>query len=113
MTESRLLRGVFFTLMCAVLMGGLYLILFGNPNGKWEGALMYSSRQIEYPISKYYYSYCFLPNVHMEDSVSKSLGGRLKADSNNMNKTESDLSTSDSDNDNFNSVPYHYSSGWY
>lgn len=120
---NKVLKGVFAGIGCAVLMAILYFILFGGKaidfQGKtysagsdWEGALFYASRQIEHPISKYYYSYCYLPSVHMEDSVDISLGGGHKADITNINKTESDLSSDNSDNALFTSIPNHWSTGW-
>lgn len=108
---SKLTKGVFFTLMCAILMAVLYMVFFGV--GAWEGALFYASRQIEHPISKYYYAYCYLPNVHMEDGVDVALGATLVKDTSQIMKTESDLTSDTSDNSVFTTGYYHYSSGWY
>lgn len=111
MEGSKVLRGVFFGLACAILMSTLYMAFFGV--GSWEGALFYASRQVEHPISKYYYTYCYLPNVHMEDGVDVSLGATLAEDYSSIMKTESDLSSPTSDNSSFGTENYHYSSGWY
>lgn len=111
MDGSKVLRGVFFTLACAIIMSVLYMAFFGF--GTWEGALFFASRKVEYPISKYYYSYCYLPNVHMEDSIDLSLGGSLDNSYTSMMGTESDLSTDTSDNSHFSSSSFHhYSTGW-
>lgn len=122
MEGSKVLRGVFFTLACALAMFLLYYALFGSRNlsggaiageAEWEGALFYASRQIEHPISKYYYSYCYLPNIHMEDDIDESLGASLVHDCDNINKTESDLQSDDySDNSLFSSSYNHYTSEW-
>lgn len=118
MESSKLLRGVFFTLMCAILMSTLYTIFFKVPikvgDIKVNGVLQYSALSMEYPISKYYYTYCYLPNVHMEDSIDVSLGADLKSDYSSMMNTESDLSSDDSDNSDFSNIEtQYYSTGWY
>ena len=108
------LKGVFFTLMCAILMSTLYMVFFGD--GYWVGVLFYASRQIEYPISKYYYSYCYLPNTHMEDGTDRSLGANIDAD---LYKTPSNLESINEEGDVFSTGTFssddfsHYSSGWY
>ena len=123
MELNKVLKGVFAGIGCAVLMAILYFILFGgkaiNFQGKtystgsdWEGVLFYASRQIEHPISKYYYSYCYLPSIHMEDSVDRALGGEHKASITDINRTESDLSSDTSDNALFTSSYNHWSTGW-
>lgn len=121
---NKVLKGVFAVIGCAVLMAILYFILFGGKaidfQGKtysagsdWEGVLFYASRQIEHPISKYYYSYCYLPSIHMEDSVDSSLGGIHIASIENINKTKSDLSSDTFDNVFFIKPIYsHWSTGW-
>ena len=122
MEGSKLLRGVFFTLMCAIIMTTLYTIFFKVPikigDIKVNGALQYACYYMEYPISKYYYTYCFLPNVHMEDSIDDSLGADIDCDSSDSSfrKTEADLSSDDSDNSVFgerSSSYHHYSTGWH
>lgn len=121
--SNKVLKGVFAGIGCAVLMAILYFILFGgkaidfqgttySAGSDWEGVLFYASRQIEHPISKYYYSYCYLPSIHMEDSVDISLGGEHKASITNINRTESDLSSDTSDNALFTSSYNHWSTGW-
>lgn len=112
MEVANWVKGVFFTMMCAVIMTGCYFLLLNYNNGNQDGALWYATRQIEHPIAKYYYSYCFLPNTHMEDGVDKALGGILYADNTNIMETESDLSTDTSDNCSFSSSSSHYSTGW-
>lgn len=123
MELHKILKGVFAVIGCAVLMAILYFILFGgkaidfkgttySAGSDWEGALFYASRQIEHPISKYYYSYCYLPNIHMEDSIDEALGGVLNANYENIMSTESDLASDSSDNTIFSTSNHHYSSGW-
>lgn len=110
MESEKIVHSVFMILLCAILMSTLYMVFFGTKN--WEGVLFYSSRQMEYPISKYYYSYCYLPNVHMEDAIDESLGGSLHSNYSNLMNTEADLSLDDSDNSTFGTSYHHYSSGW-
>ena len=103
MESTNLVKNVFLVLMCAIIMGLLYQVFFEVPiesdGVKVEGVLQYSAMKMEYPISKYYYSYCYLPYAHMEDDIDMSLGLDLKSSiSNNLNKIESDLSSSSSDN---------------
>lgn len=114
--ESKVLRMAFFSVMCAVLMSTLYFVFFGQ--GSWEGALFYATRQTEIPISKYYYTYCYLPNVHMNDAIDEALGGSIiiAVDENGIGDlldTEPNLSTDDSSNVNFFSSGDHYSDGWH
>lgn len=123
MELHKILKGVFALIGCAVLMAILYFILFGGKAinfqsttysavSDWEGVLFYASRQMEHPISKYYYSYCYLPSIHMDDSIDESLGGTLKAGTSNLMKTESNLSTDSSDNTSFGTGFNHWSTGW-
>lgn len=121
MEGSKVLQGVFFTLMCAILMALLYEIFFQVPIKKdgvtTKGVLQYSAMQVEHPISKYYYSYCFLPFAHMEDSVDASLGATIEEDYSSINSTESNLYSDTSDNVKFNNSMYnsmyhYYSTGW-
>lgn len=118
MEGSNVLRGVFFTLMCAIIMALLYEIFFKvpmEPNGVHvEGVIQYSALKIEHPISKYYYSYCFLPYAHMEDSTDLSLGVSLKSYSGtNFDKMESNLTSDSSDNIlNYGVSTKYYSTGW-
>lgn len=109
MESEKVLKGVFLTLACAIVASTLYMAFFGYKD--WEGALFYASRQIEYPISKYYYTYCYLPNVHMDDDIDESLGGTVQS-SGDMMDTESDLSSDDTDVVVFGEGDSHYSSGW-
>lgn len=113
MDLAKWVKGVFFTMMCAIIMSALYAWLL-DYKVNTGGALWYVARQVEHPISKYYYSYCYLPNIHMEDGVDKALGGLLYADTTNIKETESDLSTDDgtSDNCSFSSSSSHYSTEW-
>lgn len=122
MEGSKVLRGIFFTLACALAMFLLYYALFGSTNlsggaiagtNEWEGALFYASRQIEHPISKYYYSYCYLPNIHMEDDIDASLGASIICNYDNIMSTESNLSSDISDNSVFSNLYNHYSDGWH
>lgn len=108
----------------------LYLVFFGtydfNGNSlvgtktgniqqtsEWEGVLWYMTEYLETPIARYYYEYCYLPNVHANDYVSEALGMYKNEDyyNNNIQKTASDLSVStDASNDFYYGATY--STGW-
>lgn len=115
MEVEKLLAGAFRLIGCAILMALLYAFFFGS--GDWEGALFYASRQMEYPIAKYYYTYCYLPEVHMEDGTDKALGGTV---SDELNSTSSVLTDDDETNSVFDgTVTFSaggtgsfYTSGW-
>lgn len=56
----------------------LYFAFFGIKD--WRGVLFYASEVVESSISRYYYEYCYLPNIHMNDSIDESLGCTVAAD---------------------------------
>lgn len=122
-----LVKSVFLFIMAVVAALLLYFMLFGNQsltgtnlymggaNLHWKGALWYAAEQMENPISRYYYEYCYLPNVHANDYIDESLGGTTSSlyPSGNLQSTGTDLSTS-IDMYSYSSVAgiVHYSTGW-
>lgn len=61
----------------------------------WEGVLWHMARSVENPISKYYYEFCFVPNIHASDYVDSALGGSINGtvfNAGNIYATETDLS---------------------
>lgn len=108
---NKFVSGVFMLMLCAWVMAFLASGFFGLSNSRSDGSLMYVARAVETPISNYYYNYCYIPTVHMEDGVDKALGGTLKASMSNYARTESNLKSADSDNVVF-SGTNHYSTGW-
>ena len=81
---SKLIRNVFFTLMAVIIAAILYFILFGTEQrvesktytveGNWRGALFYASETVETSISRYYYMYCFLPSIQLNDRTDYLVG---------------------------------------
>lgn len=81
-------KTVFTVIYGVVLAGVLYILLFGTSafngtelftmqiKGTWKGALWYMAEALETPISRYYYDYTFIPNIHNNDYVDEALGGR-------------------------------------
>lgn len=124
---NQFVKTVFLTIMGVVAAMLLYLFLFGNrnldgdnlymgtANYHWKGALWYAAEQLETPIAKYYYEYCFLPNIHSNDYVDEALDGSKSSTyykNGNLQLTETNLS---GNNDLYtfgsSSIP-HYSTGW-
>lgn len=108
---NSLVKNVFLMLMGSTVALILYFVFFGvnmAPYGTWEGVLWWSARAVETPISRYYYEYCYLPNVYSSYYVDEALdGARIVSD---IQDTPADLSSVDdlyiftgSD---------HYSTGW-
>ena len=88
----------------------------GTANLHWKGALWYAAEQLETPISKYYYEYCFLPNIHSNDYVDEALEGIKDTTTyyknGNLQLTETNLS---GNNDLYRFASHdipHYSTGW-
>ena len=130
-----MVKNVFLVIMGVTVAVILYLVLFGTTSlrgeslvGKkvgnidsvteWQGALWYMARAVENPISRYYYEYCYLPNIHQNDYVDQALGGTPNVS--DIQKTETDLTRNYTkpydDLYNFPSEHdciYHYSTGWY
>lgn len=90
---SKIVKNAFFFLMAAVVMAILYFILFGwgyntymGADGfvadnnmqtgmiRYRGALYVAAETVESSIARYYYEYCFLPNVHATDGLVNALG---------------------------------------
>lgn len=77
-------RNVFFILMFAIIGAILYFIFFGTTNtvtsetyevqGGWKGVLGVASDSIEVSIARYYYNYCFLPTVNVNNATDTLLG---------------------------------------
>ena len=137
---NKLVKTVFLVIMGVTVAMILYLVLFGTRslNGddlsntktgniqqseEWEGVLWYMGKAMETPIARYYYEYCFLPNIHQNDYVDEALGGKANPDmydGTNIHKTQSNIGndTSDPYVDLYNFINKtdgvtHYSSGWY
>ena len=110
---SRTLKNVFLMLACTIVALLLYFIFFGvdlPAYGKWEGLIWFSARAIEQPISRYYYEYCYLPNIHSSDYVDEALGGTpVYTD---LYDTPANLA-GDVELYNFSGVTDFYSTGWY
>lgn len=113
-TSHKVVSGSFFIMMCALLMVFLYRLFFGF--GDWEGALFYTARQVETPIARYYYSYCYLPNIHMESDTDFALNGvTYSPTTTTLYATSADLNDDYTASGVFNmntTVSDHYSSGW-
>lgn len=81
---SNLIKNVFFTLMAVIIAVILYFIFFGTTTrvdsttyeiqDNWKGALFYAAENVETSISRYYYMYCFLPTVQLNDRTDELLG---------------------------------------
>lgn len=136
---NKLVKDVFVVIIAVTVAMILYLVLFGTTslNGSkndlvgtktgnitqtqaWQGVLWYVAETVETPISRYYYQYCYLPNIHQNSGVDIALGGKYNTSyfNGNIQKTKSDLSDSalypSADLYNFQDVNgvYHYSTGW-
>lgn len=89
---NSIIKNVFLMIMGVTVAWFLYLALFGTQgfNGNdlsnasmgqvtqsssWKGALWYMAEAVEKPISRYYYEYCYLPNIHSNDYVDEALNG--------------------------------------
>lgn len=126
---NNLVKNVFLLMMGLVAAFLVYFMLFGNrsldghniymgsANLHWKGALWYAAEQLENPISRYYYEYCYLPNIHTNDYLDEALGGTRNTGGlyyhGSMQETRTDLSGSD-DLYTFHSTGdiTHYSTGW-
>ena len=85
--------------MAVVIAAILYFIFFGATNtvssetyevqGGWKGLIGVASDSIEISVSRYYYNYCFLPTLTMNDSTD-SLLGYDKRDVNYSSEIESE-----------------------
>lgn len=129
---NNLVKNAFLVIMGVTVAMLLYLALFGtydlNGNSlvgtttgtitqtaEWKGALWYAAEAMENPISRYYYEYCYLPNLHKDDYVDEALGGSKSFST--LQKTATDLSSSPTDDIyNFStgssSVFQTYTTGW-
>lgn len=136
---NKLVKDVFLVIIGVTVAMILYLVLFGTTslNGSkndlvgtktgnieqtqaWQGVIWYMAEAIETPLSRYYYQYCYLPNLHQGGGVDKALGGTYNTAyfNGDIQKTETDLKDSalypSGDLYNFSSSNgvYHYSTGW-
>lgn len=131
---NNLVKNAFLVIMGVTVAMILYLVLFGtydlNGNSlvgtktgnitqvsEWKGVLWYAAEAMETPISRYYYEYCYLPNLHKDDYVDEALGGSKNFST--LQRTTTDLSstpTDDKDTYNFSisnsSVFPTYSTEW-
>ena len=73
---EKFVKNVFLMLMGTIVALLLYRAFFGQHSGgiEWKGALMFAAEAIEQPISRYYFEYCFLPNIHSTDAIDRQLG---------------------------------------
>lgn len=133
---NSLVKNVFLILMGSTAALVLYFILFGSfdfagvhidlpasvgytyGNRNWQGALWLAAHSLETPIGRYYYEYCYLPNIHANDFVDEALKGTPAGFGVNYQSTDSDL-TVNSGNPNaaydtydFSGVADHWSTGW-
>lgn len=125
-----LVKNVFLVIMGVIAAVVLYILLFGSLNFQgqrieapeqagyedtldyWKGALWYAAEMMESPIARYYYMYCYIPNMHANDYVDENLGGSKNGWA-QIRGTQPDLSSSGSDLYTFpdNGLP-HWSTGW-
>lgn len=134
-------KNIFLTLMGVFVAILLYVLFFGTnssadgdvvdvselPVGaelvdglqNWQGVLWWAAWWIEVPISRYYYEYSYVPNMHVNDYVDEELGKSYNIqlnedvyDGDNIFKSKADLSSSDSDRYTFSGDGY-YSTGWF
>lgn len=89
---NKLVKDVFLMLLGVVVALVLYVLLFGTQNfegntvdgvtvyNRWDGALWFAARAVERPIARYYYEYCYLPQIRSTDYVDAELGCNLIAD---------------------------------
>lgn len=126
-------KHVFTFLLWVSIAWIMYLVLFGTYglNGQdltndtaytgntsqiqtFRGVLWYMALAVEVPVAKYYYDFCYLPNVHANDYVDSALGGSPNSvtfGSGRLYDTATDLFTADSDMYDIGSVKK-WSSGW-
>lgn len=129
---TNLVKNAFLVIMGVTVAALLYFALFGtydlNGNSlvgtktgnitqtsEWKGALWFAAEAMENPISRYYYEYCYLPNLHKDDYVDEALGGIKTFTS--IQKTKTDLSSTPTDDTyqfptNSSAVFNTYSTGW-
>lgn len=102
------IKNVFLMVIGVTVALLLYHIFFGL--GAWEGLIWFASRAIETPISNYYYSYCYVPDIYSSAYVDKALGGAVV---NNIMRIPANLSVGSTDIVDFSSSTYFcYSTGW-
>lgn len=79
----------------------------------WKGVLWNAALAVENPISKYYYEFCYVPNIHAGDYVDAALGlspsGYATTGGNTLFNTITDLQGS---SDMYDASSANYSSGW-
>ena len=89
----KIVKDAFLIIMMAFLAWTLYIVFFGNETNwqgqtmeggiwsaggnQWEGVLYYAAREIENPIAKYYFDYCYIPSAHNTDYLDIELGARV------------------------------------
>lgn len=126
-----MVKNVFLVIMGVTVALVLYVILFGTTNLTgvqidekaytkttgykkliaWEGALWYMARNMESPIARYYYDYCYVPNVMQSYDTDLALGMTVKYP--DLNSIPTDLSGIDLVNIKTINNPYPcYTSGW-
>lgn len=108
---SKLVKEVFLLMMSVMIAMTMYYVFFGQEN-KWEGVLYWSTRQVEVPISSYYYKYCYTPNAHNTDYLDMQLGCRLYGKTRQSQITTTDYESHDINDDSYISYPsVHYNVG--
>lgn len=111
MDVAKVVKEVFFVLMCAFVMVFLYNLLFstkdtgniwynitgfegntriesaktgkqdGSSDGIPDGAIWHMAYTVQIPISQYYYAYCYFPNAHMNDVLDVYTGFKYQTGS--------------------------------
>lgn len=130
---DKFVKHVFTFLMWVTIAWIAYLVLFGTysfggrnlatgdtaytgnttQTNRWKGVLWHGALAVEGPISKYYYEFCYLPNIHAGDYVDEALGGSVNGSTfagGDIYSTTTDLS-GESDMYDFGGAGS-YSTGW-
>lgn len=130
-------KNAFFTIMACVVATVLYFIFFGWGNGdqfmsasgqldsktvtsnfRFKGVLFIAGETVEDSIARYYYEYCYLPNIHVNDGMDANLGLKPYYTGNKIQDTPSYLGKDMSGNyvelckyDRF-GEGFYYDTGW-
>lgn len=107
---NNLVKTVFLVIIAVTVAMILYMVFFGTVNfngdslvgtktgnieqtNEWQGVLWFMARAVETPISRYYFEYCYLPNIHQNDYVDEALGGTVNTSyyNGNIQTTKTDL----------------------
>lgn len=89
--ERTLVKNAFLLIMAVMIAMSLYYICFGQASTGWRGLMFYSAEVVESSISRYYYEYCYLPNIHANDGLDEALGCHIGVS--NIQSTGTELSS--------------------